>query len=295
MTDYPISVIVPSLRGWPIMRDYLPEIVRQANEFGGQVIVADGSGLPFPPDIESANVVWLRMPGAAPHTLRQAAYRRAQAEIVAMTEDHCLAANDWLASMVAAHASDPAAALIFGQVDNGSTEHLIDWAVYCVGYGLWAPPMSKVGRSTPGHANMSWKRWALERLPATGDRVLEFRYIAALREAGERVGVSDKPRVTHYQCDNVVTTAALMFNNGRAIASLRRPRMEAQDWVRAVAPIVVAGYRTVRTLGGAASKPLLRAQALRGMPFIALLHVAHTIGESVGYAIGPGRSFTHLH
>jgi hypothetical protein len=295
MSGYSISVIVPSLRGWPIMRSYLPEICRQANEIGGQVIVADGSGLPFPPEMESANVVWLRMPGAPSHTMRQTAYRLAEAEIVAITEDHCLPARDWLASMIAAHASDPGAAVIFGQVDNGSTEHLVDWAVYCVGYGLWAPPISSIGRSTPGHANMSWKRWALERLPASGDRVLEFRYIAALREAGERIAVSDRPRVTHYQCDDVPATAELMYNNGRVIAGLRRRRMDLHDWVRALAPAVVAGYRTARTLAGAASKPTLRGPALRGLPLIALLHLSHTFGESVGYARGPGRSFRHLH
>lgn len=277
------------------MRSYLPEIARQATEIGGQVIVADGSGLPFPPEMESSDVVWLRMPGAAPHTLRQAAYRRAEAQIIAVTEDHCLAARDWLTSIVAAHASDPGAAVIFGHVNNGSTEHLIDWAVYCVGYGPWAPPISKVGRSTPGHANMSWKRPALERPPARGDRVLELRYIAALRQAGERVAFSDGPRVTHYQCDDVPTTAELMYNNGRTIAGLRRRRMDLHDWVRALAPTLIAGYRTARTLAGAVSKPTLRGPALRGLPLIALLHLSHAVGESVGYALGPGRSFRHLH
>lgn len=155
--------------------------------------------------------------------------------------------------------------------------------------------MSKVGRSTPGHANMSWKRSALEHLPATGDRVLEFRYIAALREAGERVAASDKPRVTHYQCDDVLTTARLMYNNGRAIAGLRRHRMDGYDWVRALAPSIVAGFRTARTVVGAVSKPTLRRPVLRSLPLIALLHVSHTVGESVGYALGPGTSFRHLH
>jgi hypothetical protein len=295
MSDYPISVIVPSMRGWPMMRSYLPEIIRQAGEIGGQVIVADGSGLPFPSEWETSGVVWLRMPGAPPHVLRQAGYRAADAPIVAMTEDHCLAANDWLAAMIEAHASDPDAAVIFGQVDNGSTEHLVDWAVYCVGYGVWAPPMSPIGRSTPGHANMSWKRSALDRLPATGDRVLEFRYIAALREMGERVAASDMPRVTHYQCDDVPTTARLMYNNGRTIAGLRRHRMDRYDWIRALAPSIIAGYRTARTLASAASKPPLRGPALRSLPFIALVHMSHAVGESVGYALGPGNSFMHLH
>ena len=197
--------------------------------------------------------------------------------------------------MIAAHDADPDAAVIFGQVVNGSTEHRIDWAVYFVGYGPWAPPMSPVGRSTPGHANMLWQRSALNRLPATGDRVLEFRYLAALREVGERIGASAAPRVTHYQCDDLPTTASLMYNNGRAIAGLRRSRMDALDWVRALAPTLVAGYRTARTLAGVARKPALRGQALRSLPLIALLHQSHTIGESLGYALGPGRSFLHLH
>ena len=72
---------------------------------------------------------------------------------------------------------------------------------------------SPVGRSTPGHANMLWQRSVRDRLPATGDRVLDqLDNLAALREAGERIAASAGPRVTHYQCDDLPTTASLMYN-----------------------------------------------------------------------------------
>ena len=46
-----------------------------------------------------------------------------------------------------------------------------------------APP-APVARGTPGHANLSFKRWIFDALPPRGDQVLEFRYVVALRAAG---------------------------------------------------------------------------------------------------------------
>jgi hypothetical protein len=295
MSDYPVSVIVASLRGWRVFSNYFYEDLRQVRSLGGQMIVADGTGGHEPMEAGAEDVVWLRMPGATPVQLRQAAYRQASAPIVAVIEDHCRPAEDWLTGVMDAHAADPEAAVIFGSVENGSREHLIDWAIYFVGYGPFAPPVPETVANTPGNANVSWKRWALEKVPATGDRVLEFRYIAALKASGGRVATSDLPAVTHFQCDDLPTSADLMYSSGRAIAGLRRRTMEPADWVRAFLPLPIAGYRTLRTARAIVTKPRMRRPALAALPLIAFLHAAHTFGETIGYATGTGDAFMHLH
>lgn len=132
-------------------------------------------------------------------------------------------------------------------------------------------------------------------MPPKGDQVLEFRYVEALRTAGYEVVGTDATLVTHFQSAGVPATMHLLFHNGRLIAGLRRARMSPSDWVRALAPAPVALYRTARTLAMARAKPEIRAQVVRGVPFIALFHLTHTIGEGVGYLGGPGRSGFHVH
>jgi hypothetical protein len=70
--------------------------------------------------------------------------------------------------------------------------------------------------------------------------------------------------------------------------------MTRTDWVRVLAPQLVAGLRTARTLRQTWPKPI-RRRALRAAPLIALLHLTHAVGETLGYLGGPGDSGKHLH
>jgi hypothetical protein len=276
------------------MRISTDALLPQLRAVGAQLVVADASEEPVPAWADSPDVTWLRLPGLPGTELRQAGYAAADAPIIAITEDHAAPSPEWLATVLEEHAAHPDAAVVYGMVANGSHDHLVDWALYGVGYLAWAPP-SPTRNGNPGHANLSFKRWAFEHVRPTGETLLEFLYIDALRAAGEQIVGSDRLLVTHYQCAGIKRTSELFFHNGRAIAGLRRERMSALDWVRAGAPLILAGYRTARTLRIARSKPNVEPIIVRSLPHIALLHALHAMGESVGYLGGPGESPTHLH
>ena len=292
--NYRISIVIPTRVGWPGMRRSVDAVLPQLDGVGGQLIVADASGLPAPEFASADNIEWLRLPGTPSYLLRKAAYARASAPIIAVTEDHCAPTADWASAVVAAHHREPGAAVVYGLVENGSREHAVDWALYSVGYIAWAPP-APLQSGTPGHANLSFKAWVFQVMPPEGERLLEFRYVAALRDAGYRVVATDGTRVTHFQSAGLLATATLLFHNGRAIAGLRRERMTGRDWVRTIVPGWICGFRTLRTLRIAASKPEIEPDVRRSAPLIALLHLAHAIGESVGYLGGPGESGRRLH
>ncbi|MEP7158400.1 MAG: glycosyltransferase family 2 protein [Chloroflexota bacterium] len=289
-----MSVVIPTRAGWPNFGLSLDAVLPQVRALGGQLVIADASGLPAPDWAADADVEWIEMPGVPGYELRQAAYGRATGEIVAITEDHCAPSPDWLASVMEEHRRDPDAAAIYGMVENGSRKHSVDWALYGAGYLPWAPPRPRA-HGNPGHANLTFKSWAFERVAPKGDQVLEFRYVSALRAAGCKVVASDRLLVTHVQCASIRTTGLLFFHDGRAIAGLRRQHMSALDWVRTALPPVIAGYRTLRTLATARSKPAVAMQVVRSAPLIAVLHLCHTIGETVGYLGGPGDSGSRLH
>ena len=294
MGPYPISVVIATRVGWPKMRTASDPVFPQVKQVGGQLIVVDSSGQPQPQWATDPDVLWIQGPGATPYELRQAGYAAAEAPIIAVTEDHCICDPGWVAMHIEEHERHPEAAAIFGMVDNASREHLIDWALYGVGYLASAPP-DPSGQRNPSHANLSFKASTLREVAATGDAVIEFRYLDRLRSAGHIVLPSDKLRVSHVQSTGLVTTSKLFFNNGRYIAGVRRQNMTASDWLRALAPGLLAGYRTLRTVRIGRSKPAFRPVLVQTAPFVALLHGLHASGESVGYFFGPGNSANFLH
>jgi hypothetical protein len=240
------------------------------------------------------NIRWISRPHTPSWDLRSIGYAHADAPVVAITEDHCAPSAEWLGTLLDLHAEMPDAAAIFGLVDNGSRDNSVDWALFGAGYMAWAPPQP-APRGTPGHANLSFKSWVFDVMPPRGDQVLEFRYTAALRDAGYRVVRTDRTKVTHFQSAGLRPTLELFFHNGRSIAGLRREDMSASDWLRAAVPAWIAGYRTLRTLTLARSKPEMQPHIYAGAPYVALIHLAHTLGESVGYLGGPGASGLRLH
>jgi hypothetical protein len=276
------------------MRRSIDAILPQLAAAGGELVVADSSERPLPEFASDLNVTWLIVPGAPSHALRQAGYAAASAPIVAITEDHCAPEADWLDHILAEHEREPEAAAVFGLVDNGSRVHAVDWALFSVGYLAWAPP-HPARTGAPGHANLSFKSWVFEVMPVFGDQVLEFRYVAALRQAGYSVVGTERTLVTHFQSAGLAATTALLFHNGRSIAGLRRHGMHATDWLRVAAPGPLAIFRTWRALRLANDKPQMRDEVRRSLPLVAWLNLAHTIGESVGYLGGEGQSGRRLH
>ena len=274
----------------------LESIVPQLRARQGLLVVADSSGRPVPPEFEAqADTIWLEQPRQSVFTTRRAAYASAGAELVAVTEDHCRVADDWLELIVAAHAAAPDAAAVGGAVENGTREHVSDWALYLMGHVRWAPPLPREPGIVVGHSNISYKRWAIDQMPANGADAIEIFYHRLLRRKGYRVIVDDRIRVRHYQCLDLPELTRLQFNNGRAIAGLRRQRMAAPDWLRLALPGPLAAYRLGRTLTVALGKPIPRRWVLASVPYLAVAHLAHAAGEATGYLRGQGGSAILLH
>ncbi len=294
-TTYPLTVVIATTTGWPTMRVSLDAVLPQVRAVDGQLIVADSSGKRRPEWSHSPDVAWLERPGESVFRLRREGYARARGSIVAATEDHCQPHTDWAGRILAAHARAPEAAAIGGAVENGTQDHLIDWAIYLVTQLPWTAPLPSDAERVAGHTNISYKRWALAEMPADGPLTIEILFNAHLRATGRTVIADDTIRVRHFQCMGTRRTSALEFHNGRSIGGLRRGSMAAADWVRTAAPGPAAGYRLARTLGLALAKPIDRSIVLRALPYVAWLHAVHAVGESVGYLVGPGDSPSRLH
>jgi hypothetical protein len=282
-----------TIRGWPDARLPIDAVREQVAHVGGEIVVVDGSGRP-PPAVDDVgpDVVWLSRPRESVFQMRAAGYAVCRGEIIAVTEDHVAPAPDWLERILAAHARHPEAIAIGGVVENGTTDHLIDWATFIVTQGPFIGPLPNgPADRIAGAATVSYKRAILDRLPAHGALgAIELFDTAEMRRPGETLVNDDSIRVSHHQSMGVGGTTASQFHNGRAIAGFRRRHMTSGDWLRIVGFPVLPLYRTARSARIAWGKWVPRPVVIVTLPLMAFLHYAQATGEVLGYLGGPGSS-----
>ena len=94
--------------------------------------------------------------------LRALGAAAATGEIVAMTEDHCVPAADYLAAMLAAHERHPQLA-VAGAVVNGTTDGSINRVNFLLVHARNVPPRDSLPGSgwIPTPSNISYKRRCL--------------------------------------------------------------------------------------------------------------------------------------
>ena len=286
-----LSVVIATTQAWPAIRIALDSVQPQAREIDAEIIVADGSGEGLPAGLIAPEVVVLREPGASVFQLRALALARARGEIVAMTEDHCRVGPGWCRGIIRAHRDYPHAAAIGGVVENGATEHLIDWANFIVSNAsLMAPVQVGEAEAISGQANLSYKRRAVVRsVPARG--VMEFLHTRALRERGEVLVTDDRLVVEHVQCCSVAATSALHFHNGRSIAGFLASGMgRGARLLRALVCVAKPPVELLRTVRMLLGKRRFARRAVASLPFVAWLVTCEAAGLLVGYVSGPGDS-----
>lgn len=295
MTHTPptISLIVPTTHGWPHYRDVFLTHKAAVDAVGGELIVADGSANPPPPESEvGANVTWLSAPGEGVFQLRTRSYPVTKAPIVGHTEDHCVVGPDWARTALDLHAQYPAAAVIGGVVENGSPEKLDDWANFFVGH-LWDMPGVGHGRrvDSAGLTCVTYKRRAIEGMSAVGNLgVNEAYHQRALAKAGETVLIDDRLRCSHVQSGGVRKAASRTWHAARSGAAMRRQSLSPRQVVRiALTPVLPIVYS-----GAIAKQVAVRryhtGRAILSAPYIVAFLGLRAVAEVVGYVAGAGDS-----
>src|SRR5712692_8938617 len=164
-----LSVIIASVNGLKCIVETLNALEQQPERGEAEVIVVDRCGgetaetirRQFPavrliPVVENRTIPMMRTIGI----------REAQGEIIAITEDHCIAPRNWFAEILKAHATSGYAA-IGGAVENGAVDSLVDWSVFFCEYTHCMGPIpAGVVEDIPGN-NASYQRWALNKCQDT--------------------------------------------------------------------------------------------------------------------------------
>ena len=160
-------MVVPTRCEWPAIEPVVDALRSQLIDVGGELLVVDGTDdgnaldgheAAVPPELRRV----ARSPGSDVFELRARGVAEARGEIVAMIEDHCEPAPDFVATMLASHARHPEQ-VIAGAVVHGSTTRLIDRANFLVVHARNLPPRTEIPGSAwiPTPSNVSYKRAAV--------------------------------------------------------------------------------------------------------------------------------------
>lgn len=285
-----LSVVIATTQPWPEARAVLDSLHGQLADNDAELVLAHlGDGFPGAAADRYPRVRAIVASGASASELRSAAVGHATGDVVAITEDHCIVAPDWVEAILHAHREHPEAAAIGGAVENGATERAMDWAGYFVANAHAMAPV-RDGDRLAGQANVSYKRWALpETAPAAGFHELDHNL--ALAAQGSELRADPRIVVWHDQSLGFRGTLAIHFHAARASAGLQAAQMNGgQRLVRAlVTPVRHAGAVAVR-LAAAWRKGRLRRRMLAVSPAIALVAGSAGAGKFLGFLAGPGDS-----
>lgn len=298
MSESLISVVVASRVGAPFLDRCLASLDSQAKARNAEVIVVlHGT------EHEAARVIaafpWARvLPcrewGTVPG-LRRAGAEHATGEIVAIIEEHCVAAPDWLDSIVG-YLADERYGAVGGAIHDDGYRRLRDWLVYFVEYNGWLPPAPSGTAQALNGANVAYRRHLLtDHLELLDRGYWEVTLHPKLLEAGVQFLSVPEMVVRHTGPFNLGYYLQQRYWFSRAYAGARvKDSGAARRFLFAITapllPVVLWGRMTQRVL----KKRWYVARYAMIQPLLMAALIALAAGELMGYTLGPGDALSKV-
>lgn len=288
-----VSVIVVTLVGQTYLQRCLEALTRQEEAPAFEVIVpcdqslGDVSGLQG----KYPKVLFLPVNGRCTYAeLRTLGIQQARADILAITEDHCLPVPTWCKHIWQAHQSLPHAA-IGGPVEKKIPDAPLNWAIYFADYLRYMPPMGEGPTHQLTDLNVTYKRSALE--PIAEVWAKEFHENAvhgALEARGQTLWMS--PKVLVHQQRGMTLRHALWdrYAFGRLFASTRVQMVSLpRRLIFTASSVLIPFLLTLRVVGLMRWKRRWQGEFWRALPLIFLVNATWALGEFIGYITGSSR------
>jgi hypothetical protein len=278
-------VVVASRQERALLEACLASLLPQCSAHQAELIVAR-AGTVVALEAAYPSVTFVEAPaGVALPALRAAGMAVADGDVVALTEDHCVVAPDWLGQMLAAQAAG--ADVVGGVMENSRRDRAIDWAAYFAEYGTYisAAPAGDLqqvtaanvayGRSVVGDVIAAareghWEKVAHDRLFARGRTVAFLATAAVYQNRSHRFADFCRDRFAHGR-DYAMERLAEEGTGRRWFYLIGAPLL----------PFLLTG-RIARAAGRRQLGPFVRA-----LPYTFLFLAAWSAGEAAGYLRGP--------
>ena len=285
-----ISVVVASNRDKALLNACLGSLLGQCQRMNAELLVARAGTAA---DVSSLGKTYpsVRFVAAPPDAsipqLRAIGMAQAAGDVVALTEDHCIADDHWVETLT--QSANGGADVVGGGMDNARRSRAVDWAAYFAEYGFFSPDRPETKSDTPllTGANVAYSR------EVVAD-------VIAWAQNGEWENVAHSRLVAQGSMLRFARTAAIYQNQTYTVSGFCVDRYEhGRDYARKRLAESPGSSRWFLLAASPLLPPLLtwrvaRAAArsrwgtfLRALPATMLFLTAWSVGEAVGYLKGP--------
>jgi glycosyltransferase involved in cell wall biosynthesis len=288
--DPAISVVIASIVGAPFIDECLDSLELQAGKCGAEVIVVACGTAEFAARIAN-KFPWVRVIHCAKREtvpdLRRHGVESSSGEIVAIIEEHCVAAADWLEQALKAFAGGDFG-VIGGPVAPDGYTRLRDWVVYFCEYNNYLPPWQEGGAHELGSANIAYSRAVLLKYKdQLGAGYWEASLHPRLWADGVKFYAAAAMVVRHCGPFNYRYYLQQRYWFSRAFAGARRltvPRRAAYLLASPLLPFLLMARMALRVR----NKHCHLDKFILSLPLLMPVVIVYVAGEFMGYLAGPG-------
>lgn len=297
MSKPELSIVIASCVGSPFIDQCLRSVEDQIADRNVECIIVDRVGGTFPDNLKNA-FPWItlerRDAKESVPDLRRWGIQKARADYVAIIEEHCVAKEDWIETILK-DISEPVA-VIGGVVDDAGYDRLMDWAVYFTEYNSYMPPAESDTTEDVCAANCVYRRdLLLENLPAKGSGYWEAGLNHKLLSLGQSFVLNPGLVVYHTGPFGFFYYLNQRFLFSRAFAGTRREQVSAGFRAAYVllSPLL-APLLWFRTAVRVFKKRRRIGKFLLVTPLMIPITATYVVGECVGFLAGRGDSLEKI-
>jgi GT2 family glycosyltransferase len=286
-------VVIASNRDRALLQACLGSLLGQCQRLSAELLVARAGAAAELTSLSKTYPAVRFVPAPADASipqLRAIGMAQASGDVVALTEDHCIADENWVESLTQSANSD--ADVVGGGMDNARRSRAVDWAAYFAEYGFFSSDRPEKTDSTPllTGANVAYKRhviadvigWAQD---GEWENVAHTRLVAR----GSMLRFARTAAIYQNQTYSVSGFCADRYEHGRDYARKRLVEdPNANRWVLFAASPALPPLLTWRVARAAARGRW--GTFIRALPATVLFLTAWSVGEAVGYLRGPAES-----
>jgi hypothetical protein len=287
-----LSLVVVSFNELGLLERCLASIVPDLDDAEVIVVRAEGKENPEALRRRYCRFTWLEAPQRCTvPQMRRLGIEKSAGDLVALIEDDCLVQPSWNRLLRRAHEQDFQA--IGGSVVPAEFNSYLDWGVFFCEYARFLPPFAGVVTALPGN-NVSYKRAILKALQAKGafDAGFYETFVnCTLMQSGLQLHADPQLSVTNINHRRLLNATSVPYHHGRGFAGMRFAKHSS--WLRApylAITVLLPALQTLRVCHQVLSRQPYRARLLGALPAILLFWISWSIGEFMGYLLGPGVS-----
>jgi glycosyltransferase involved in cell wall biosynthesis len=292
-----VSVVIASVVGAPFIDECLATVFAQKDAPSFEVIVVDCHG---PENVArlskrfpQARFISVPKRETVPQ-LRRMGVEQSQGAIIAVIEEHCLAADQWLATMSAAFSPDYV--IVGGPVDFRDDGRLRDWITYFIEYNSYLPPWSVGDAFDIGCGNAAYRKEALRsNIGLLSDGYWDVTLHPKLRAEGARFRSVPEMIVYHRGPFDYFYYLRQRYLFSRAFAGARRQNLPAKSRAAyLIAAPAIPFLLLARIASRVFSKKCHTGKFLLSLPLLVPAMTIYVVGEWMGYAFGPGHALMEV-